>query len=245
VAAYALTNCTILTGQADISGASNAVELDTEVAELDATTFSSSGYAVIAPGLHSVSSKVSGLWDAGSAAIVDDALWAQIGAASAVQTVSPGAAAVGDVAFFTKLIRPKYAITGQVGELLKFESSGIGDGTPLVRGKVANNSARTATGTTAAVLLTAPTETQRVYCAIHAVSVSGGGSLVATLQSDDGSGFPSPTTVATSSAITAAGSQLLTGALGATALEPYYRLSFVVTGGSSPSWLIVASIGVA
>jgi hypothetical protein len=120
----------------------------------------------------------------------------------------------------------------------------VGDGTTLVRGQVADNAVRTTTGTTSVLTLTAPTATTRVYACIHVLAVSGTTpSLTVTLQGDNAIGFPSPLTVATGSAITAAGSQWIAGPVGVN-VDSFFRLSYVISG-TSPSFTVVASIGVA
>lgn len=243
MAVLALTNAKIVVAQADLSGASNSVELMHEVEELDSTVFGSSGYRTRVGGLHNVSCSLEGFWSAADGTAPDDRLFADLGVAGVPMTVSPTGAAVGDVSFFTRVVRPSYMQGAAVGELYAFQSAAMGDGTPLVRGQIADNSTRTATGTTTALTLSTPSATQRVYAAVHVLSVSGTTpSLTATLQTDDGSGFASPATVATGSAITSAGSQWLAGGVGVG--EGFYRLSFVVSG-TAPSFVVVASIGVA
>lgn len=242
MAVLALNNAKIVVAQADLSGASNSVELMHEVEDLDSTVFGSSGYRSRVGGLHSVSCTVQGFWDAGDGTKPDDRLFADLGVAGVPLTVSPTGATVGDVSYFTKVVRPSYSLGGAVGEIMPFTSAAMGDGTPLLRGEVADNSTRTATGTTAVRTLATPSATQRVYASIHVLSVAGTTpSLSATLQTDDASGFPSPTTVASGSAITAAGSQWLAGDLGVG--EGFYRLSYTISG-TGPSFVVVASIGV-
>lgn len=241
----ALTNAKILLAQADLSGFSNQVELSAEAEELDATTFTSGGYKSLVGGLKKVDVKTSGFWNATDATFPDDRFFADLGVAGVPMTVTPSGGTVADVSYFTKVVRPKYTMGGQVGELFTFDSDCSGDGTSLVRGQVADNQARTSTSTTTVLSLTAPTASTRVHCAIHVLAVSGTGSptLTATLQGDNAVGFPSPATVATGSVITAVGSQYLTGAVGVNA-DSYFRLSYVISG-TSPSFLVFASIGVA
>lgn len=238
----ALTNAKVVVAQADLSGHSNQVELKTEVEALDSTVFSPAGYRTMVGGLFSVSCSVEGFWSAGDGTQPDDRLFADLGVAGVPLTVSPTGAAVGDVSYFTRVVRPSYSAGAEVGQLMAFKSSANGDGTRLVRGQVADNQARTATGTTAVRTLTVPSASQRVYAAIHVLSASGTTpSLTATLQTDDGVGFASPATVVTGSALTAAGSQWLSGGLAVG--EGFYRLSYVISG-TSPSFVVVASIGV-
>lgn len=238
-----LTNAKVLVGAADLSGYTNRCSLSASVETKDATTFGSSGWREQAAGLRTVTSDIAGFFQAGSAVLPDDRLWGDLGVGSVPQTIIPEGSTVGNVAYFTRLMRPTYELGGQVGELMPYTSRGDGDGSPLVRGLVTSTGARTATGTSTVCTLTVPTAAQKVCAVIHVHSVSGTApSLTATLQGDDSSGFPSPATLATGTALTAAGSQWLEGSLGAG--EGFYRLSFVVTG-TTPSFTLTAAIGVA
>lgn len=243
MAVLALTNAKILVGQADLSGYSNKIEIDTEVDELDATTFGSSGFRSIVGGLRKVDAKVAGFFESGGAGYPDDRLFTDLGVNAVPMSVTPSGGTVADIAYFTKVVRPTYSLGGDVGDLVAFESAAVGDGTPLIRGQVADNQARTATATTTALQLVVPSASTRVYAAIHVVAVSGTTpSLTAVLQGDNAVGFPSPATVATGSAITAVGSQWLAGAYGVTG-DNFYRLSYTISG-TSPSFTVFAVIGV-
>lgn len=243
MALQVLTNAKILAGQADLTGWSNKVTLDASAEELDATTFASNGWKELRGGLPSASFDVEGFWEAGGVGYPDDRMFTDLGVAGVVMTTSPTGAAVGDVAYFSRVMRPSYSLGDQVGQLVPFSSGAVNDGAPLVRGVVNDNQARTATGTTTAQLIGAPSATTRVYAGIHILSVSGTATptITITLQGDTAVGFPSPTTVATSAAQTAAGSVWLAGDLGVTA-DTYYRLSYVISG-TNPSFAVVASIG--
>lgn len=243
MAVLVLTNVKALVGAADLTGYSNKVTLAAKVDALDATTFASDGWRTMAAGLREVTSEIAGFWEAGSAVHPDDRLFADLGVAAVPQTVIPQGATVGNIAYFTRVLRPQYQLGGTVGELAPFMSTAVGDGTPLVRGQLADSGTRTSTATTTALTLAVPSAAQRVYCALHVHSVSGTApSLTATLQTDDAAGFPTPATVATGSAITAAGSQWLAGAAGVG--EGFYRLSLVIAG-TAPSFTVTAVIGVA
>ena len=243
MALQVLTNAKILAGQADLSAWSNRVELETEVEELDATTFGSTGFKSVVGGLTAVTIKVGGFWEALNATYPDDRLFADLGVAAVPMTITPTGATVGDPAYFTRVMRPSYKLGDKVGQLVPFESDAVGDGTPLVRGKITDNQARTTTSTSTAVQLSAPTASTRVLCGIHVLAISGTATptLTPTLQGDT-VGFPSPATVATGTAMTAIGSQWLAGPYGVTS-DDYYRLSYVISG-TNPSFTVVASIGV-
>jgi hypothetical protein len=243
-----LQNAVILTGPANLSGYTNNVEVSATSEDKDVTTFATQGFKSVLGGLKSIEIMTEGFWDAGNGASPDptkpdDRLWAEFNTTGNVMTVTPTGAAVGDVSYFTRVLRPNYTFGAEVGEVLPFSSTAMGDGTSLVRGLIADNQARTATGTTTVRTLVAPTASTRVYAAIHILAASGTTpSLTATLQGDDTIGFPSPATVATSSAQTGIGSVWLQGAYGVTA-DSFYRLSYTISG-TSPSFTVIASIGV-
>lgn len=244
MAVYALTDARIYADGADLSGHSNRIDLAADVEEQDATTFASSGWREKAAGLRSVQSMVGGFFQAGDGTLPDDRFFADLGVANVPYTVLAATPTVGDLAYFTKLTRLQYTQKADIGALVAYESSGSGSGVPLVRGKVANSTARTATATTTPIQLATPGAAEKVYCAIHVLAVSGTGSptMTATLQGDNGVGFATPATVVAGAGLTAVGSQWLAGAAGVTA-DDWYRLSLVISG-SSPSFLFVASIGI-
>lgn len=247
MALISLQNAKILTGPADLSGFANSVELTASSEEKDVTTFATAGFRSVIGGMKEVEIQTEGFWDAGNGVVADptkpdDRFWAEFNTTGNVMTVAP-TGTVGEVSYFTRVFRPDYTFGAEVGEVLPFSSSAMGDGTALVRGLIADNQARTTTGTTAVRTLVAPTATTRVYAAIHVVAVSGTTpSLTVALQGDDAIGFPSSATVATSSAITTVGSVWLQGPLGVT-LDSFYRLSYTISG-TTPSFTVFASIGV-
>lgn len=243
MALLSLQNAVILTGPANLSGYANSVELSASSEEQDVTTFATAGFRSVIGGMKEVEINTEGFWDAGAVTLPDDRFWAELNTTGNVMTVTPTGAVVGDTAYFTRVLRPNYTFGAEVGDVLPFSTTAMGDGTALVRGVIADNQARTATGTTAVRTLVVPTASTRPYAAIHVLAASGTTpSLTVALQGDDAIGFPSPAVVATSSAITAPGSIWLQGAYGAT-LDSFYRLSYTVTG-TTPSFTVIASIGI-
>lgn len=243
MALIALTDAKVLFGPADLSGRTNSVELSAEVEDQDVTVFGNNGWKSVIGGLRDVTIENEGFWDAGNYGLPDDRLFTDLGVTAVPATVTP-TPNVGDVSYFTRVMRPDYSFGDQVGNVLPFSTSAKGDGTSLVRGAIVDNQARTATGTTTVVQLTAPTATTRVYAAVHVLAVAGTNpALSVTLQGDNAAGFPSPATVASASGINTVGGLWLAGPVGAT-VDNFYRLSYTVSG-TSPSFLIFASIGLA
>ena len=153
--------------------------------------------------------------------------------------MTPLGATVGNLAYFGTFLSPTYKSSGKVGDLLSFETAPMADA-PLIRGQVANASSVNATGTTTGLNLGAVAAGQRIWCAIHVLSVTGGTpSLTVAVQSATGSGFPTPTTVMTGSPITAPGYQYLEGPVGVSA-NTWQRLSLTVTG----TFLLNVALGI-
>lgn len=242
MAGIPFTNATIWFGGADLSGHGNDVTLEGSAADLNVTNFASGGSTEHRAGLRSAKVDVKGLWEAGSAGLPDDLSFAELGVGSVPLTVAPLGATVGGVAFFGTFTTPSYKTAGKVGEILSFETAPMSDA-PLIRGQVANASTVSATGTTTGLNLGAVGVGQRLWCALHVLTVTGGTpSLTVTVQSASGSGFASPTTVVTGAAITAPGFQYLEGPVGVST-DTWQRLSLVVSG-TSPSFLLYAALGI-
>ena len=243
MAILSFTGATIWAGLSDLSNDVNEVSVDATAASLVSTTFTSAGWESHVAGLRSAKVDVKGLFDAGAAGLPDDFFFANLGVGAIPVTVAPLGAAVGNVAYFGTFLSPVHKVGGKVGDLLTFDTPAVLDA-PLVSGQVASVVAKTATGVTAGVNLGAPTSTQRVWCNLHVLTVSGTVSptLTAVLQGGTSVSFPAPVTVATSSAVTAASAQQIQGAVGVTT-STWYRLSLTVSG-TSPSFLLYAAIGV-
>ena len=243
MAVLAFTNASIWAGSADLSSRASEVTVDTMAADVDATTFASGGWNARIGGLRTGKVDVKGQWDAGSNLLPDDRSFGDLGSGSIPLTIAPQGATVANVAYLGTFMQPMYKTGAKVGDILSFET-GFGQDAPIVRGQIANVTAKTTTGTTTGLNLTAPGASQRVYCNLHVLTITGTSTptLTAVLQGDTGSGFPSPATLATSAGLTAVGGVQIKSTVGATAYT-WYRLSLTITGGT-PSFLLYASIGV-
>lgn len=244
MAILTLTNAAVWRDLADLTARVNEVTLDASAKAVDSTTFASNGWSEFIGGLRSASLSLKGLWDAGTPGSPDDLSFGGLGVGGKPITVVPQTPAVGGICYFGTFLPPSYKTGGKVGDILAFDTPAHSDA-PLVRGQVANITSRTATATTTALQLGAIGANQRVYAALHVLSVGGtaGPSLTVTVQGDTASTFPSPTTFATGAAITAPGSQFLVGPGGGSA-DSWFRLSLVIAG-TSPSFLLYAALGIA
>ncbi|MFC8156312.1 hypothetical protein ACFUO0_20055 [Streptomyces cinereoruber] len=238
-----LTNVRAFASGADLTGASNKIEIAAEVEEKDATTYGSSGWKGVVGSLGSAGIEAEGYWEAGDPSLVDDAAWAQLGGVWP-WTVCPDTAEVGSLAYLTRALRSNYKLGGAVGDVAPWSSTSKGSW-PLVRGQIAHppGQARTANGTGTVLNLGAVPAGQRLYAALHVLSVAGTTpSLTVSVESDDSAGMGSPTTRLSFAAATAAGGQALhTDAAAIT--DTHYRVAWTVSG-TTPSFMFALSLGI-
>jgi hypothetical protein len=115
-----------------------------------------------------------------------------------------------------------------------------------VRGVCAHppGTARTATGNGTGVQIVGGVPAgQYLYAAIHVLSVSGTSTptLTVKIQSDNGSGFPSATDIATFTAATARTGEVVRAAGAIT--DDWFRVSYTISG-TTPSFLFLVTLGV-
>lgn len=243
MAKLTLTDARLYAYGADLTGMTNSIDLSAEYADLDATTFGSSGWNEHMAGLGSAELDADGFWEAGDAGKVDDATWANIGGLGP-WTVCPNGSAVGALAYFMNAFSGEYTVGGEVGNIAPY-SANAKSNWPLVRGTIANSpsTARTSSGSGTAIQLGAVATGKHLYAAVHVVSISGTTpSITFTVESDDNSGFSSATTRLSFTAATAVGGQIIR--LAGPITDTWYRATWTVSG-TSPSVLAVVAIGVA
>jgi hypothetical protein len=247
--AVILTNARLFTGAADLTGASNKIELDAEREEKDVTTFldsadPDSGWKKFIGGLGSAKSQAEGFWEAGDLSKVDDTSWADLGGLSA-WTALPTTSTAGSLAWFMKALRGKYTLLGQVGDVAPWAAEAASTW-PLVRGSVANppGTARTTTGSGTAVQMTAVSATQYLYASLHVLSIAGTATPTITVkvQSNVDNTFGAPTDRLTFAAATVIGGQILR--VPGPITDTWYRAAWTISG-SSPSFLFLAAFGIA
>lgn len=245
MAKFILLNVRAFGVGADLTGASNKVEVSSEVEEKDTTNYLSGGYKEIIGGLASSTIQAEGQWEAGDPSRVDDTSWAQLGGAGP-WTVLPSSvsAAVGDLAWFTNGLRCDMKLGGAVGDVAPW-SGKVSGSWPLVRGQLVHppGTARTATGTGTGVQLTGGVPVgKQLYCALHVLSATGTTpSITARVESDTTGAFSAPTTRLTFNAASAAGGQILRtpGPL----TDTWYRVAWTISG-TTPSFLFAAALGI-
>lgn len=241
-----LLNCRIFAGAADLTGASNKLDLAATVEKKVSTTFASQGSEECLGGLGSGKFDVEGFWEAADLTKVDDAAWAALGNPGA-WTACPNDATVGAVGYFLNGLESDYSFLGEVGEIAPYKASVVSASWPVVRGQIAHppGTARTVTGVGSSVQLGAVPVGKSLYAALHVLSVAGGATptITARVEADNATGFPSPITVATFAAATTPGGQILRAAGPIT--DDWFRLAWTITGTGPPSFLLVATLGIA
>lgn len=240
---FVLLDARLFAPGADLSGASNKIELTSEIEDKETTNYRSAGWKEVLGGLGSAEIAAEGQWEAGDPSLVDDSSWTDLGGRGPY-TVCPTDSTVGALAYITSGMRADYTIGEAVGEVAPWTST-VKSGWPLVRGQIAHppGTARTATGSGTALNLGAIATRQRLYAAVHVLSASGTTpSITVTVESDDAAGMATPTTRLTFDAATAAGGQILRTD-GTAITDTHYRVGWVVTG-TSPSFMFAISLGI-
>lgn len=243
MAKQTLLDCRLFAVGADLSGASNKIELTTEVEDKDSTNYRSGGWKEVIGGLASAEISAEGQWEAGDPGLVDDTSWSELGGLGPY-TVCPTDSTAGALAYFTSGMRADYKIGDAVGEIAPWSGT-IKSNWPLVRGQIAHppGIARTATGTGAALQLGAIPAGKRLYAALHVLSAAGTTpSITVSVESDDSDTFSTPVTRAMFAAATGAGGQILRSD-GSAVTDTYYRVAWTITG-TTPSFMFAASLGI-
>lgn len=238
-----LTNCRIFAGGCDLTGAGNKIELSGDVAEKDRTTFGSGGSKEVMAGLFESEISGGGFWEAGSAAAVDDHMWASLGGHDA-WTITEHGATVGTLAYLLKALQSSYKFGGAVGDVAPWEAAAKGSW-PWARGVIAHppGTARTATGSGTAQQLGAVAADQNLYAALHVLSAAGTTpSITVEIESDDAEAMSSPTTRLSFAAATATGAQEIARVPGAIT-DTWFRPKWTISG-VGPSFLFVVSFGI-
>jgi hypothetical protein len=247
MAVLVLTSPSLYADELDLACFASQVTVDVQADELDATTFCTGGYRAPVAGLRSVTWSASGPADfatatASAKSAADEVLAVDIGTLYTLSAV-PAGATVGNVGYFTQgRLFNRTIIEGGAGELATHAVTFMG-GTQLVRGVLEVDETITANGDSPGIQLGAVSSTQRIWAALHVLTVGGTSTptLTVKIQSDDNDTFSSATDRITFTAATAKGAQF-SSALGAVA-DDYWRAIWTVSG-TSPSFQARVLIGI-
>lgn len=223
------TDCKIFLGGYNISGFHNSLNLEHGAEMLDDTVFGTSGTRSNKPGLKTFQYTGNGFWDE----TLDGVLYNRIGAVREVMSFAPEGNVEGDRAFTVRAVNGTYnPLSGEVGALLPFEFSAMSANAPLVRGVVLATGSKAATGNGTGLNLGLVASGKKAYSALHVTAIAAT-SIIVTVESDDGSGFPSPTTRLTHTTFLGAGTvgadwQELAGPI---ATDTWWRSKWTIVGG--------------
>lgn len=247
MSSLALMDAEILAGPLRLGGQANEVNLDLSAKELDATVFTSGGWAEVAAGLKMAEIEASGYMNPSpietGAVSPDLQMWSELGGAQLPVTVCPTAADLA-TAYIVPTRRGKISLFGKIGELAPFGTTMWGDGA-AARGQLIHpaNVVRSAGGTgSTAVLGTVPAG-RSLLAAIHVLAVTGTGpALTITVQRDDNAGFTTPTTVTTLGP-TAVPASALVPVAGPVTPDDRYRITWTLTG-TTPTARFAVAVGI-
>lgn len=250
MAVQAVLSQQIVLGDFDISCRVTDYSGSVDVDAKDATTVCSAGWAEYVAGLKRWQMSFNGYVDfAANNVDVKLGTSGSLGGSITPVTGCPSASggADGAIAFTGKGLETNYQIlAGAPGELAPFSLTAMGLSAPLVRGTVLHpsSSARTASGNGTGQQLGAVAAGQSMFLALHVLAISGSPTFSVVLESDDNSGFTSPTTRLTSASYSASTGSEWQSAAGAIT-DTYWRVKWTVTGGTSPSISFLAVAGIA
>lgn len=193
-----------------------------------------------AGGLKTVVARHEGFWNGGTDQ-VDEVLFNRLGLADVPMTIAPQTGAEGEVAFSFKSTESEYAPGGAIGEMHRFSVGGESSSGPLVHGVILRNVSLAAAATVngSAFLIGAASATQRLYAAVHVLSLTGGGTLDVKIQSDDAVGMASPTDRITFAQVSAGANRSQWAELAGPVTDTYYRVVTTLAGAAPTADVIV------
>lgn len=227
MATFSMTDVTTWVHGYNFTTDLNQISLKAEVDDLEKTTFGTGGYKGRTGGLRDVTLSLNGYWDVAP----DSESYGDLGSMNRVVTVSP-TGVLGSAAYMSQLGKFSYEAFGSVGDMTPFTLDCSGSSKfGIVRGLVAASrqtvAAPSALG--AGVVLPAASGSQFVYASLHVFTA--GTTITVTVESDDNSGFATPTTVATLGPITTTGGTWMTRVAGPSA-DTFYRFKATAVTGS-------------
>jgi hypothetical protein len=240
MAVVSLTDAYCYVAGYDFTTDTNNAMLTTDVAQLDATTFNSSGWQEFIGGLKTTNLAWSGFWQAAATGdqAPDNQAFPMLGT-SQVYTLGPSEVE-GDPAYMCNAMKSQYVLGGAVGDIAPFSltaNAASPDGT--IRGRLAKAKGTvSATGAlgTGLGLGTVPSGSY-LYATFHVFTA--GTTITVQVQSDTTSGFAAPTTRATIGPLTTSGGTWITRVAGPIT-DTWWRLNVsAITG----SFTVAGAIG--
>lgn len=245
MATYVGLHNRVYLGHLDLSGHAHQVNSGTLTRAMqNSETFDDGGYSCVLPGLISGEGRVMFRQDWAANELDDQISVGQLGTQYPF-TVVPnptGTVTAGDAAYIARgLIGDIDPGLGLKGEIANGEF-GIPFDTATAQALVLHPLAsRTATGNGTAVALTGPSASQKLYAALHVTAYDSITNLVVKVQTDDGSGFSTPTDRITFSTVTGKTSEWSSVA-GDFSTETHVRVTYTITGSGSVSFVVAAGV---
>lgn len=243
----------IWTGGLDLSCYSDNVNLDLMADDVEFTTYCSAGAREYRQGLKSWEANATGFADfAAAGATTSQLVPGEVIVPTAQGSyfpmiIAPTGAEDGAAYLADSILTSFTVLSGAVGDAAaiaaKFRPSDNTVGHRIIRGRLEASRTSTASGNTTGSQLGAISATQKLWAALQVVTLAGTGTPTITvkIQSDDGSGFATPTDRISFSAATTRSSQW--GSVAGAITDDYWRANFTISG-TGPSIVWACAIGI-
>ena len=243
MAAYSNVDISYLVGSIEVACNAKSIELSTECSALDTTAMcTSTGWTSSIAGLRSSTFAASLMSDMVALGL-DDTLIGYFATADVPQSLSIGSAD-GSLTYFWRGMATSYvALDGNVGDLAMSQFSGKSSTGPMIRGSRVHPTsvARSATGNGAAFQLGTVSASKALHAALHVLDRTGTASMTLKIQSDDNSGFTTPTDrISTFTAAAARGYQW--GSVAGAITDDWWRCVYTITGTGTITFGVSAGI---
>ena len=235
----------ILEGGTELAGHGKNVQMTGECSPLDTTALATTGWTTMIAGNKTGTVSLDFMQDFDSASGLDSTLWTNFGTSNVVRSLVT-ASASGSAAYLMRGITLQYTpLTGNVGELAMGSIQSTVSTGPIARGLLLHpsNVDRTSSSTGTGYQMGAVASGQTMYAALHVLSASGTSpTLDVIVQSDDNSGFTTPTTRITFSQANGVSSQW--GSVAGAVTDDYWRISYTIGGSDSPTFAFAVTAGI-
>ena len=239
-----LKNASPMLGSLLLASQVNKIDLGVSAEEVDVSSFADNGWSSFLPGIRKSDVSLEGYVEIPEPDLTLDGYLADATVLPFGCTITYPPAA-GDVCYFLKAVVNYMTRKAEVGKAFAM-SLKLTPQEELVRGPILFNGDIDADGSTTPLDLTLTLDdTQRLWIAIWVTAASGTTpTLDLLLESDDDSGFPSATTRITVPQFTGVGYYI--GSVdGPITPDTFYRLTADIGGTGSPSFTLIAAIGIA
>lgn len=235
--ALVLLNATTFVAGYDFTADTNKVQFDSTVADLDTTTFATTGWKSRTGGLKDATIHEDGLWSSSP----DSEAFTGLGVVDQPVTVSPTGVAA-SIAYMLRTEKMKYQAFGQIGALTPFALDlSASNSQGIVRGQLAAAKGNvSATGPLGSGLnLGAVGSTQFLYATFHVFGTPGT-TVTVQVQSDTSNAFAAPTVRGTIGPLTTSGGVWMTRVAGAIT-DTWWRFNVsAITG----TFTVAGAIGI-